>query len=862
MFSYNLEDTDHLSGGANVFNGQDSVVWCNIRDAFGDKIAKMYQQLRSEGKLSYALVERMFEEHQDKWSEAIFNEDSYFKYLAPLVAPEPGENPTGAYLSMLQGSKEEQRKWWLYNRFRYMDSKYVAGDALTDIIQMRGYAKANITVTPYADVYASVKYGSYIVQHRGQRDVAQTLICPLDALNDTEIYVYSASQLSSIGDLSGLKVGFADFSNGTKLSSIKIGDAGSGYSNNNLKELYLGANTLLKVLDVRNCPALGTDEQKTVDISGCANIEDVYFEGTAIQGLALPVGGILKKLHLPGTITNLTVRNQASLTEFVLPSYAGITTLRVENSSSVIDTKAILNAVAAGSRIRLIGIAWECVNAAEISALLDKLDTMRGLDEGGNNVDTAQISGTIHTDELSGSQISAFTARYPHISFIADTITAIITYKTWDGASVITTESFLNGGNGTKTNSTQRADSSDGHYAYTPNGWSREIDGATDPTALNNVTADRTVYAAYTATEKSYTVTWKNADGTVLETDTNVLWGTAPHYDGSTPSYHGQTSTGWDTDTTAGVTGDTVITATYLPMWTATFVRASDDGGGTLYTQEWIVDGQTPVYGGATPTTTQGDASKYPFEGWNPTLGPIHANTTYTAKFGSPVEVAEITDTWDQIIQHIDVGDYATRYKIGNYKPLDLGTEGIVNMQIVAMNADALAAGGGNAATSWVSKELLTTSHRMNPEQSGSDEGTGTIGGWPLCEMRTYLKDTVKPLIPSNVRSAIKEVTKYSLIYNTAGSAVNDVTSTEDVWLPSRREIFGAISNAETQGPIYEAAFPNNASRVKSQVGASSASWWWLRSPGIYYFNCVTTDGSSYYDRVYKSGAVVLGFCI
>ena len=25
---------------------------------------------------------------------------------------------------MLQGSKAEQRKWWLYNRFRYIDSKY------------------------------------------------------------------------------------------------------------------------------------------------------------------------------------------------------------------------------------------------------------------------------------------------------------------------------------------------------------------------------------------------------------------------------------------------------------------------------------------------------------------------------------------------------------------------------------------------------------------------------------------------------------------------------------------------------------------------------------------------------------------
>ena len=70
---------------------------------------------------------------------------------------------------MLQGSKAEQRKWWLYNRFRYIDSKYNAGDALTDVITVRGYAKSDITVTPYADIYASVKYGSYLTQMRALR---------------------------------------------------------------------------------------------------------------------------------------------------------------------------------------------------------------------------------------------------------------------------------------------------------------------------------------------------------------------------------------------------------------------------------------------------------------------------------------------------------------------------------------------------------------------------------------------------------------------------------------------------------------------------------------------------------------------
>ena len=186
VFGYSYEDTDHLEGGAEIFNGQTSVLWCNIRDAFPAEVTAMYQRLRSSG-LNYANVEQRFEDHQGKWCEAIFNEDSWFKYIYPLTNPDEGKEPTGSYLSMMQGSKEEQRKWWLYNRFRYMDSKWNAGDALTDVIQIRGYAKANITVTPYADIYTTVKYGSYIVSQRGTHGVPVTLTCPVDNLNDTEI---------------------------------------------------------------------------------------------------------------------------------------------------------------------------------------------------------------------------------------------------------------------------------------------------------------------------------------------------------------------------------------------------------------------------------------------------------------------------------------------------------------------------------------------------------------------------------------------------------------------------------------------------------------------------------------------------
>ncbi|MBP3510305.1 leucine-rich repeat protein [Oscillibacter sp.] len=594
VFGYALEDTDKI-GTADVFNGQNSVLWVNLRQAFHDELMAMYQTLRSQGKLSYADTEARFEVHQAKWPEAIFNEDSFFKYLEPLMT-----DGSGAYLAMLQGSKAEQRKWWLYNRFRYLDSKYNAGDSLSDVITVRGYAKSNITVTPYADIYTSVKYGSYLVQTRALRGSSYELECPLDNVNDTEIYVYSASQIKDVGDLSGLKVGYAEFSMATKLQSLKLGDSADSYSNPNLTELYLGNNVLMKTIDVRNCPNL----TQAVDLSGCTGLETVYFDGTAITGCTLPNGGILKVLHLPETITNLTIRNQTGITDFTLPGYGNITTLRLENVSGAVPAADILAAIPANSRVRLIGFDWSFDAAADILSLYDRLDTMRGLDEQGNNVDKAQLSGTVRVDSITGAQLTEMQSRYPSINVVYQHITSNLYF--YNGDTLLATVSVANGGDGTYTGSTPTK-ASTAQYTYTFAGWSKTNGGSADSNALKNVTADRNVYAVFTATVRTYTVIWKNGS-TTLETDTNVPYGTTPTYNGSTPEYTGSgdaseyTFNGW-TPAVGPITGDTTYTAQFKYSGYY-YVKLIDRSISGAYTNETVTSIGGSAFCGCSSLTT------------------------------------------------------------------------------------------------------------------------------------------------------------------------------------------------------------------------------------------------------------------
>lgn len=219
-----------------------------------------------------------------------------------------------------------------------------------------------------------------------------------------------------------------------------------------------------------------------------------------------------------------------------------------------------------------------------------------------------------------------------------------------------------------------------------------------------------------------------------------------------------------------------------------------------------------------------------------------------------------ITDSWEEIIAACADGTYSTKYSVGDTKLLNLGSEGFVAMQIAAFDADTLADGSGKAPISWISEQLLKTDHRMNPgcvkNSDGTyQEGTGGIGGWEKSEMRSYLIDTIKPLIPSSVSNAIKPVTKTQPAYNTSGSLFTQ-TTTDDVWIPSYSEMFNSSS-------LYFPLFQNTAAnRIKKTLGSTSVSSWRLRSAGnTYDFNLVDSGGASSYASANGSSGVALGFC-
>lgn len=552
VFNYSLEDTEGLRGdevvkhtdptGVPVFNGASSVFWNNFREQFQDAIQADYQTLRS-GAFRYLdpnggdSVEKRYEDHQKMWPAAIFNEDAYYKYIKPLL--ETGENRLG----MCLGSKEQQRKWWLFNRFRFLDSKYVAGDAVKNRISFRANAISgdrSIKITPYIDLYVKIRTGEGWESQsiKTYRNQACTIPIPVESFGDTEAYIYSADQIKTIEGMNkSLAISTLDISTATNLQNLDVAGESNDKPNTTLIELHVGANKLLRTIDARYCSYLGKKTEKfhspTVDMTNCEQLEEAYFEGTALSTITLPSGGRIRKVHLPSSITTLNIENQHQIEELQIidgdntPNTSNITKLVIKNVNDYVQQLAlqIIEGIKTGTgtptELDLEGFNIRVENIQKLTGFLDKLSTFT----------RCVLQGTITVSDIEPLDYSKYYSykygewkeRFQDLD-IDCYVKKTVIFKNYDGTEDIDTQYATNKAEiAGKVEFTVdipfKPETADFRYDF--DGWALSLD-AEEPIAdiLNNVDRDLVLYPHYKATPK-YTVIFKNYDGSeTLDTQT------------------------------------------------------------------------------------------------------------------------------------------------------------------------------------------------------------------------------------------------------------------------------------------------------------------------------------------------------
>ena len=229
-----------------------------------------------------------------------------------------------------------------------------------------------------------------------------------------------------------------------------------------------------------------------------------------------------------------------------------------------------------------------------------------------------------------------------------------------------------------------------------------------------------------------------------------------------------------------------------------------------------------------------------------------------------------ITDSWDDIIVAEMNGTYKYRYSINDTKVVKIG-DTYYAFRIIGFDKDDKADGTGKAPITWMSVGTWNATNMINNTHS-----TSIRYNWGDSFVRSYMRNTIFPMIDEELSPYILEVTKQSrtLTNLTVGTA----TTTDTLFVPSLHEL--GIENSMESGAVYSDVFTGVESRrLRSfNFGHGDNVNWWTRSAGsgsqysfsaIYGVHNVTVDnvtttdqgGQSFYAVVSNSFYYPICFC-
>lgn len=586
---YGKEDIDVDEKGSYIFNGAESTFFMRIRNLMHGGLTRVYNAVSGAWSASSLINE--FDSWQAQFPEELWRLDLERKYYRPFTGTSIDNSipklDKGFLKERFNGRKKYHRRQFERDQEIYMGTKYLASSVTTDTndIMFRVNSPVNavvpyaykLKITPYTDMYLSVAFGNaQPKQIRAKAGQEYEVGADFTSADDTMINIYAANRIMALDGISPCYIKTNRFGNATKLKKLIIGNHTPGYSNPYMETLNLGNNYLLKELDLTGCDGL----KGSLNMTKLGNLETLIADGTSLESVTFATNGKINSASLPATITTAIMKNLAYLTDDTLIMPTDKLDSFTEENCQYIDEKAIVSeALDTLTEVRLVGVDW----VIESSDLLNKIHSMY------KNF----LSGKVHiTGHVRQRELDAWAKSWPDLVVTYGGIIDQypVTFLNADGTAILDKngEAYVQCvDQGAKPyNPITAGDietptlASTAQYDFTFASW----DGIDV-----NVTAPVTVTAVYSSTIRTYTVRWLKKDGVVVQTKTNVPYGSGVEYDGEWPtmtdnesSYIYNIFTGWDKNT-GFITGDTDVyakwqTANGLPsssteMWDMTPVQ-------------------------------------------------------------------------------------------------------------------------------------------------------------------------------------------------------------------------------------------------------------------------------------------------
>ena len=571
-------DWDTL-GTSDVFNAADNALFTNLRENNFAQLKAMYVDREAEGAWDIYGNDGIYKycvDSQEQICESLWIEDA--EHNAIRILENLGNSN---YLGRATGKLQLHVLKSLIFQKALVDSYFSSKDCEDDRASLRGNAPQDwqgvepsglISITPYTNMFINIKAGSRTYRQRAYEGVPISFDISA-ALNDTEMYLYSAEWIQGFGDLSALYLSQFEIGTMKRVQSILLGSNVEGYSNNSNVKLDFSNCIKLKTLNLAGL----TNTAKSVDFSNNIYLESIDTRGSAFTGLRFAKNGRLVTALLNG-LNSLYMSGLRNLQTFSIESYSNLETLTVEDCAAI-DTKAIVLAASALQNIRFKGISWSLDNTSLLFSIKDNLG---GLDDSGDPTDNAVLKGLVHVAMISVSAKGALESYFGtgfSIEYDTEIPSYSVTFKGYDGTT-LNTQTVERGSAPvdplelpTPIATPSKPDTRSKTYTF--DGWSWTNNGTLiEDLSQVAITQNSILYAHFDERQKQYTVTWKNGT-TVLETQ-NVDYGESAEYTGQTDIFNGvvpQNASdgdyatyyqfkGWD-KSTANITENIVVNAVF-----------------------------------------------------------------------------------------------------------------------------------------------------------------------------------------------------------------------------------------------------------------------------------------------------------
>ena len=331
---YWVEYHDTYEDGTPVWNGEKSVLWNLMEQAYPEERAQMMRRMLAKmeelGGLQkgshqqklFAFFQKYFFRVIDNFSSMLYNEDGKLYEQMKLAMLQGKYTNDTDPLGQSLGDGKSPEVAWVKKRIQYLQSKYSFGDydskTAEGAITVRTSAQADATtnsivlrLTPAMKLYPTIAYGTTVMRGaRTDAGKACEIVVDINGTSDQQLSVKSADYLLDIGDWSSYVINGALSIIGKRLKRLKLGDENEQNVKILISSLTLGNTTSLEQIDIQNVSTLGG----ALDMRGNFRLRKFLAGGSSLTEAHFADGGALEEVDYPATTSYVELKNLDNLT--------------------------------------------------------------------------------------------------------------------------------------------------------------------------------------------------------------------------------------------------------------------------------------------------------------------------------------------------------------------------------------------------------------------------------------------------------------------------------------------------------------------------------------------------------------------